>query len=96
MSAFFIATISVKNPEKFTQYASQVGETFKPFGGALMTRGKVERVLAGDCNHDAAGVIKFDTIENLNNWYDSDAYQALIPLRNEGADVSIVAYVVPE
>ena len=39
-------------------------------------------------------VIRFPSIDAIDRWYHSDAYQALIPLRDEAADVTIVGYAV--
>ncbi|HEY5763225.1 MAG TPA: DUF1330 domain-containing protein, partial [Rhodocyclaceae bacterium] len=41
---------------------------------------------------DDVVVIRFADQESLNGWFASPAYQALIPLRLEAADVSLVAY----
>lgn len=93
MTAFFIASITVTQPEKFAQYSHNVGPTLKQFGGELMVRGKRNDTLAGtEVNHSAVGVIKFPDMSSLNNWYASAAYQALIPLRNEACDMTIVSY----
>ena len=47
-----------------------------------MTRGKV-RTLAGSFGADACLVVKFADAAALEAWYQSAAYQALIPLRDE-------------
>ncbi len=95
MTAFFIAQVRIKDPEKFQAYAGSVGETFKPHGGELLLRGKAEGVLAGELNHDAVGIIRFPSQESLTAWHESDAYQALIPLRQEAAEMTITRYSVP-
>ena len=96
MSAFLIATVTVKDAKKFQEYGGKAMETIQAFNGELMLRGKYEGVLAGNTNHQAAAIIKFPDIETLNNWYQSDEYQAIIPLRDEAADVIIVKYEQPE
>jgi uncharacterized protein (DUF1330 family) len=37
-------------------------------------------------------VIRFPNRAAVNNWHDSAAYQALVPLRRRAADVLIVSY----
>jgi uncharacterized protein (DUF1330 family) len=37
-------------------------------------------------------VIRFPDAQALDDWYSSDAYQALIPLRTEAADVDLINY----
>lgn len=95
MSAFFIGTTTIKDAEKFQEYASKTAQTFAAFGGELVTRGKAEITLAGESDHQAVGIVRFPDMESLNNWFQSPEYQALIPLRDNAADMTLVAYSVP-
>ena len=58
------------------------------------TRDAGERatVLAGE--HDATDVVvlRFPSIQAAHGWHDSPEYQALIPLREEGADVMLISF----
>jgi len=92
MTAFFVATVKMKDPEKFQLYAKKAAETFQPHGGQLVARGKLERALTGSADHQAAALIRFPSMDALSAWYDSDAYQDLIPLRDAAADMTITAY----
>ncbi|MEP3474802.1 MAG: DUF1330 domain-containing protein [Hyphomicrobiales bacterium] len=96
MSAFVIAQVTVKDGEKFQQYAEQSGPTFAPFGGELFIKGKFAGTFTGNQNHNAAAIIKFPNMEKLDEWYNSAAYQNIIPLRNEAADIIFTKYEVPE
>lgn len=95
MSAFFVATVRIKDPVKFQEYAQQAGATFAAHGGELMLRGKADRVLVGDLDHETVGIVRFPDDAALNTWYGSDAYQALIPLRDAAADITIITYSAP-
>lgn len=92
MSAFFIATVTIKNGAKFADYASKFGATAAAHGGKPLLRGKVGKALAGSASHDLAAVIQFPDMAALDAWHGSDAYQAIIPLRNQAADMTIIAY----
>jgi len=96
MSAFFIATPTVKSAEKYQAYGAKAGATIAAFGGQFVTKGKAEKALAGSCDHQAAAVVSFPDMETLDNWYQSAEYQALIPLRDEAADMTLIAYSVPK
>lgn len=62
----------------------------------MVMRGKTGEVLTGgDPSHQATGIASFPGMQDLESWYASDAYQALIPLRQEAADMTITAYDVP-
>ncbi|HFD91923.1 MAG TPA: DUF1330 domain-containing protein [Gammaproteobacteria bacterium] len=91
----FIAAVKVKDPQKFQEYARKAGETFAPHGGELVMRGKKDAVLTGDADHQAVGIVRFPDEASLSAWYNSDAYQAIVPLREEAADMVIVSYSVP-
>lgn len=95
MSAFFIATSLIKDPEKFQKYAKETGQTFAAHGGEPVLRGKFEGTLNGSADPHVVGIIKFPSVEALHAWHDSEAYQALVPLRNEAADMTISVYSIP-
>lgn len=95
MTAFFIANVTVKNPEKFQEYAQKAGATFASHGGEPVLRGKTAEVLAGSADHQAVGIVKFPDQNSLLAWYNSAAYQAILPLRDEAAEMTIVTYDIP-
>ncbi len=96
MTAFFVATAKVKSPEKFQEYASKAGASIAPHGGELVLRGKADDVLVGSiAKHETVGIIKFPDADALSNWFNSAAYQEIVPLRNEAADMTISSYIVP-
>jgi uncharacterized protein (DUF1330 family) len=95
MTAFFIATTTIKDAEKFQAYAAKAGPTIAAFGGEMIKRGKVEKILNGEANHLAVGVVQFPDMGTLEQWYNSPDYQALIPLRDESVNMTLVAYSVP-
>lgn len=95
MTAFFVATLDIKDPEKLQEYSAKAGKTFAPYGGALAMRGKTEQALVGNATHQAVGIVRFPDMASLNNWYQSPEYQALIPLRDAAADMILVSYNEP-
>lgn len=90
MSAFFIATAAIRNPERMQEYAQKSMATIAAFGGEPVVKGKVIGILSGDAKYQMTAVIKFPNVEAIDSWYQSADYQALIPLRDEAADVTIV------
>lgn len=89
MPTYLSAIVTVKNPEKLKEYISQVPATMAPFGAKLVCRGKVQNVLTGEGKHQIEAVFEFESAAKIEEWYQSDAYQALIPTRNEGANMTI-------
>lgn len=95
MSAFLIVNITVKNPEKFQEYAQQAGPTFSPYGGEVLIKGKVAGTYVGEVGHNMSTVIQFPNLEMMDDWYQSAAYQSIISLRDEAADVVFIKYAAP-
>lgn len=95
MAAFFIVTTTVKDQDAYQTYVQSVGPTLAPFGGKALLRGKADCALVGELTHQTVGIIEFPDLEAVKSWYASDAYQALVPLRNRAADMTITAYAVP-
>ena len=95
MRAFFVATVTVRHPEKFQEYARKAAATFAPHGGEAVLRGKVDGALVGTAGHQAVGIVTFPDAAALSAWFNSPEYQALVPLRDEAADITIITYSVP-
>ncbi len=95
MAAFLIAHTTIKDQDKFAAYGAATGASLKPFGGEILTRGAVAEVLYGAHDAKLVAVLKFPDQAALKGWYDSDAYQALIPNRLEAADMTLIAYNEP-
>lgn len=93
MSAFLTVTVKIKDPEKFQQYAQIARPTVGPYEGEIVAKGKAVKALAGnELAHDVTLVVKFPDIEALERWYNSDEYQAVIPLRDEAAETNFIIH----
>ncbi len=90
--AYVVGQMTVKHPEKWAQYRSQVLATLLPFGGELVFRGEQVQSFSGVNPHPDIVVIRFPSLGDAQGWHGSAAYQALIPLRQEAADVVLVTY----
>lgn len=91
-SAYAVGYISIKSEEKWAQYRAQIPATLAPWEGKLSFRGRKAATLVGGTPHTDIVVIEFPSLEHLNGWHNSPAYQALIPLRDQAADVTLIAY----
>ena len=92
MSACVIGHITVRDEEKWAQYRAQVPATLAPWGAELLFRGQRAAVLSGDHAHTDTVVIRFPDTAAVDGWYQSAAYQALIPLRQQAADLDLVVF----
>ena len=90
--AFVVGQMTVKQPEKWAQYRSQVLATLLPFSGELVFRGEQALSFSGVNPHPDIVVIRFPTLDAAHGWFQSNAYQALIPLREAAAQVLLTTY----
>ena len=93
MAALLVARVAIKDADKFQEYVAKSGPTMAEFGGELLFRGKTDKDLTGGGKaHQVTAIFKFPGVDKLNDWYASDAYQAVVPLRDEGADIQFISY----
>jgi len=92
MAAYVIGRIAVKDLRKWESYRSRVPETLAPWQAEVVFRGKPFAAFSGAIDHSDVVVLRFADAAAARAWFDSPAYQALIPLREEAADVTLIAY----
>ena len=92
MTAYVIGQITVKDPAKWEEYRSKVPATLAPWGAELVLRGTGAKLLSGQHPHTDTVVIRFPDKESAVNWHNSAAYQALVPLRTQAAEVDLISY----
>jgi uncharacterized protein (DUF1330 family) len=83
MSALIIVDLTPTDKEQLSAYSAQASATLIPFGGEFIAKGPIE-VLHGDTQFQMKVVIQFPDRDNALNWYHSEAYQKLIPVREQG------------
>lgn len=91
-NAYLIGHISVKDPEKWAEYCRRVPDTVAPWGASLVFRGEAAQVLDGEHSYTDTVVIRFPDRAAVDAWHQSSAYQAIVPLRKQAADVVIISY----
>lgn len=95
MSALFISRVTIKDQAKFQDYLQRSKDLASRHGAQLLASGKAPRALSGEPTpHQLAVVVSFPSMEELDAWHDSKAYQDLIPLREEASDQEITVYNV--
>lgn len=93
MPAYMISQVTVTDRPKFESYIAKTRAVAAKHGGKPIAIGTQPKMLNGDSDgHQMVFVIEFETMANLDNWHNSDEYQAQIPLREGGSDQRMVAY----
>jgi uncharacterized protein (DUF1330 family) len=83
MTALIIVDLTPTDTEMLTNYSTKAAETLIPFGGEFLAKGAIE-LLHGESEFQTKVVIQFPDKDSAVNWYQSDAYQEIIPIRNKG------------
>lgn len=85
MPAYIVVDLTPTDTTKLQQYSALAADTLIPFGGEFLVKGPIES-LHGESHLQVKVVIAFPDRESAAGWYSSDAYQAIIPLRDEAME----------
>ena len=90
MKAYLIGSITVTDPERFTEYREGVPAEVARHGGRYLVRGGAVHPLEGEMGFDRAVVIEFPSMEAARAFYESAEYAPLLTLRTETSRSNIV------
>ena len=91
-AACVIGHITVKDPAKWAEYCRRVPATIAPWNAELVFRGRRAAVLGGEHQRTDTVVLRFPDLAAVAGWHQSAAYQALVPLRCEAAEVDLISF----
>ena len=83
MSGYVIANIDVKNSEAYKEYIVKVKPIVEKYGGKYLVRAGEYKVIDGEWKYPRTVVIKFPTYEKALEWYNSEEYKPVRPIRLE-------------
>jgi uncharacterized protein (DUF1330 family) len=93
MPAYMISQVTVTDKPKFESYLANTRSLAAKYGAKPIAVGAEPKMLNGESDgHQMVFVIEFETMDKLDTWHNSDEYQALVSLREEGSDQRMVAY----
>lgn len=70
-----------QDTEALRRYAEEAPKSLIPFNGQYVVRGGRVQTLEGDAPKGYIVVLGFDSGQKAREWYDSPAYQAIKPIR---------------
>lgn len=91
MSAYLVANVRVKDPQIWTEYTKGAKALLEEYGGSVLVFDRDPKVLVGDTSGTSLVILQFSNKDTLTRWFTSDAYTLLIPIREQGADVTFIA-----
>ncbi|PCJ12347.1 MAG: hypothetical protein COB04_17920 [Gammaproteobacteria bacterium] len=83
MSALIVVDLTPIDSDLLSSYSALAAQSLVDFGGEFIAKGKID-VLHGDSQFLTKVVIQFPDKNSAKCWYASDAYQAIIPTRDQG------------
>ena len=91
MPAYVIASVSeAHDAEALAEYRRRNTEAVAAHGGRFIVRGGEMQVLEGDWSPLRVVVMEFPDVETARAWYESDQYQAAIPIRQAASTTDII------
>ena len=90
MSVYVIAEIEVTDPDRYAEYGTLANASVLRHGGRFVVRGGPSEIIEGDWSGRIV-VLEFDSLEAARGWYDSDDYQACLPIRLESSKGRMIA-----
>ena len=99
MSTYIIAQMQVHDIETYRDYAAKVPPTVAAFGGKILAASDTAEVREGTQPYPRTVLVEFPDMEAAGAWYESDEYQAILPLRQKsttGTLFMVEGFSLPE
>jgi len=90
MSYYFVAKISIHDPEEYRKYVDRVDEVFSRYNGEYLAFDDHPVVVEGTFDATRMVLIRFDTRDDFNAWYYSPEYQEILKFRLRASDCNSV------
>ena len=98
MAAYVIAQMEVQNVEMYRDYGEKVLPMIAASGGKLLAATNAD-VREGRLPFPRTIIVEFPDMEAAKAWYESEEYQAILPLRTEsttGTLFMVEGFSMPE
>ena len=81
---YIVITEDVKDPAGMGEYAKLAGKAMA--GATLLSFDQKPQVLEGEWHGTQTVLLEFESVEAARDWYNSEAYQEAVKLRQAAAD----------
>lgn len=89
MAAYVVASFTIANQDGYETYRAAVIQTFAPHGCEVVVADYASEVIEGQPGKVTV-VLKFASKEAAWGWYNSPEYQAILHLRTDNSEGSVV------
>jgi uncharacterized protein (DUF1330 family) len=90
MSVYVVAQGRIEDPAKLEQYVGKALPTIQASGGRVVAFDESPEVVEGAVAHPRTVILEFESREAFRAWYDSPAYQEILPLRLESTPGTLI------
>jgi uncharacterized protein (DUF1330 family) len=80
-TGYFFVEVEIADPAAYEAYRTAVPDIISAHGGRILVRGGDPQPLDGAVPQRHRVIVEFDSPEAVKTFYDSDAYQAVLPIR---------------
>jgi uncharacterized protein (DUF1330 family) len=90
MSVYVIAQGRIDNRAMLDEYVAKAIPTIQSAGGRVLGFDESPEAVEGEVPYPRTVILEFESNEAFRTWYDSDAYQAILPLRTESTPGTLI------
>ncbi len=90
MPVYVVAQGRIENREMLNEYVAKAIPTIQSGGGRILGFDESPEIVEGEVEHPRTVILEFPSREAYRAWYDSDAYQAILPLRLESTPGTLI------
>ena len=90
MPVYAVAQGRVENRKMLNEYVSKVVSSIESGGGRILGFDETPEIVEGEVDCPRTVIVEFPSRDAFRAWYDSDGYQAILPLRLESTPGTLV------
>ena len=90
MSHYFIANIKINDEDEYKKYLDEADEVFSKYNGKYLAVDNKPLILEGNWKYSRTVLIQFTSLEDFNNWYQSEEYQKILKHRLAAAECDTI------
>ena len=90
MPVYAVAQGRIENREMLDEYVSKAIPTIQSGGGRILGFDESPEIVEGEVGHPRTVIVEFPSRDAFRDWYDSDGYQAILPLRLESTPGTLI------
>jgi uncharacterized protein (DUF1330 family) len=90
VSAYVLVEIEVTDPEEYAEYGKLAFPNVERHGGRFLVRGGTTDMLEGEWAPRIV-LLEFESLDAIRRWYQSDDYQAILPMRLNSTKSRLIA-----